>query len=199
MELEIRGKNLDLMDVVRDQISRKLSRLGRRLPEISTALVELARQNSRSQSTRVVAQVTLNIDGTVIRGEERGTNAVAAAEAVIGVMDRRVERYKGKLYRSQKVKKSGPRSQLNRASIRTEGAPSPPDEEALEDAAPEVDGRVVRTKRFPIKPMTLDEATFQMELLGHDFFLFKDGQTGEYNLLYRRRDGDYGLIQPEPL
>ena len=63
----------------------------------------------------------------------------------------------------------------------------------------EVDGRIVRMKRFPIKPMTLDEATFQMELLGHDFFMFKDGQSEEYNLLYRRRDGDYGLIQPEPL
>ena len=194
MELEIRGKNLDLTEVARDQISRKLSRLGRRLPEISTALVELARQSSRSQGDRVVAQVTLNIDGTVLRGEERGVNAVAAVDAVIGVMDRRVERYKGKAYRSQVVKKSG-----RNASIRTEGAPSPSDAEGPEDAAPEVGGRVVRTKRFAIKPMTLEEATFQMDLLGHDFFLFKDGETEEYNLLYRRRDGDYGLIQPEPL
>ena len=194
MDLEIRGKNLEVTDVTREQISRKLNRLGRRLPEVSTALVELARHNSRSQDTQVVVQVTLNIDGTVIRGEERGANAVAAADAVIGVMDRRVERYKGKAYRSQKAKESG-----RSASIRTEGAPSPSDTEDQEDDVLEVDGRIVRMKRFPIKPMTLDEATFQMELLGHDFFMFKDGQSEEYNLLYRRRDGDYGLIQPEPL
>ncbi|MCE2404080.1 MAG: ribosome-associated translation inhibitor RaiA [Dehalococcoidia bacterium] len=194
MELEIRGKNLDLTDVARDQISRKLSRLGRRLPEISTAVVELARERSRSQRAPVVAQVTLNIDGTVLRGEERGSNAVAAVDAVIDVMDRRVERYKGKAYRSQVVKKSG-----RNASIRTEGAPAPSEAEIEEDAVSEADGRVVRTKRFAIKPMTLEEAAFQMDLLGHDFFLFRDGETEEYNLLYRRRDGDYGLIQPEPL
>ena len=194
MELEIRGKNLDLTDVARDQISRKLSRLGRRLPEISTAVVELARERSRSQRAPVVAQVTLNIDGTVLRGEERGSNAVAAVDAVIDVMDRRVERYKGKAYRSQVVKKSG-----RNASIRTEGAPAPSEAEVEEDAVSEAGGRVVRTKRFAIKPMTLEEAAFQMDLLGHDFFLFRDGETEEYNLLYRRRDGDYGLIQPEPL
>ena len=194
MELEIRGKNLALTDVARDQISRKLSRLGRRLPEISTAVVELARERSRSQRAPVVAQVTLNIDGTVLRGEERGSNAVAAVDAVIDVMDRRVERYKGKAYRSQVVKKSG-----RNASIRTEGAPAPSEAEVKEDAVSEAGGRVVRTKRFAIKPMTLEEAAFQMDLLGHDFFLFRDGETEEYNLLYRRRDGDYGLIQPEPL
>ena len=195
MELEIRGRNLKLSDVTREQISRKLNRLGRRLPEVSTALVELARHNSRSQDTRVVVQVTLNIDGTILRGEEHGANAVVAADAVIGVMDRRVERYKGKEYRSQKAKKAG-----RNVSIRTEGAPEPSDMEAEEDDdVSEVGGKIVRMKRFPIKPMTLDDAAFQMELLGHDFFLFKDGQTEEYNLLYRRRDGDYGLIQPEPL
>jgi len=194
MELEIRGKNLEVTDVTREQSSRKLNRLGRRLPEVSTALVELARHNSRSQDTQVVVQVTVNIDGTVIRGEERGANAVAAADAVIGVMDRRVERYKGRAYRSQKAKKSG-----RSASIRTEGGLSPSDTEDQEDDVLEVDGRIVRMKRFPIKPMTLDEATFQMDLLGHDFLMFKDGQSEEYNLLYRRRDGDYGLIQPEPL
>ena len=194
MELEIREKNLELTHATREQISRKLNRIGRRLPETSTALVELARQSSRSQGAQVVAQVTLNIDGAILRGEERGANALAAADAVVGVMDRRVERYKGKVYRSRQARKSG-----RNASIRTEGAPPPLDGEAQEDDAPEVDGRVVRTKRFPIKPMTLDEAAFQMELLGHDFFLFRDGQTEEYNLLYRRRDGDYGLIQPEPL
>ncbi len=196
MELEIRGKNLELTDVARDQISRKLGRLGRRLPEVSTALVELARERSRSQRAPVVAQVTLNIDGTVLRGEERGSNAVAAVDAVIDVMDRRVERYKGKAYRSQVVKKSG-----RNASIRTEGAPAPSEAEVREDEAEvsEFGGRVVRTKRFAIKPMTLEEAAFQMDLLGHDFFLFRDAETEEYNLLYRRRDGDYGLIQPEPL
>ena len=109
------------------------------------------------------AQVTLNIDGTIIRGEEPGADAIVAADAVIDVMDRRVERYKGKVYRSQRAKNSG-----RNLSIRTEGAPAPSEaEEIPEEVISEVDGRVVRMKRFPIKPMALDEATFQMELLGH--------------------------------
>ena len=63
----------------------------------------------------------------------------------------------------------------------------------------ETQGVVVRVKRFPIKPMTVDDAVFQMELLGHEFFMFLDSQSDQHNLLYKRRDGDYGLIQHEPL
>lgn len=195
MELKILGRNLELNDQVRAYITRKVNRLSRHLSGITSATVELTRESTRAQDDRVVAQVTLGIDGSVLRGEERGANAIAAVDSVVAVMDRRVERYKGKFYRSKQVKKTG-----KNVSIRTLDISTAPAEEAAADAEVlEADERVVRTKRFPIKPMTVAEAAFQMELLGHDFFMFLNSETDQHNLLYKRRDGDYGLIEPEAL
>ena len=194
MDLKIQGRNLELDQAVRDHITKKMDRLGRHLPGITSAVVELAKGSNRDQTGKVVAQVTLDIDGSVLRGEEGGANAVAAVDSVIDIMDRRVERYKGKAYRSLQAKKSG-----RGGSIRTADAPPPAAEEDDEDEVVSADGRVVRVKRFAIKPMAVDEAAFQMELLGHSFFLFINGETEEHNVIYRRNDGDYGLIEPEPL
>ena len=195
MELQIYGRNLELNERTRDYITRKVNRLGRHLPSITTATVELARENARAQDHRVVAQVTLDIGGTTLRSEERGANAMAAVDSVIDVMDLRVERYKGRLYKGERAKKAG-----KNVSIRTlEVPPVSLEEGPADDDVVEADGKVVRVKRFPIKPMMVDEAAFQMELLGHDFFLFLDSETGQYSLLYKRHDGDYGLILPEPL
>ena len=187
--------NLELNDGTRDYITRKMDRLSRHLRGITEATVELSRENTRAQDARIVAQITLDIDGAVLRGEERGANAVAAMDSVINVMDRRVERYKGKVYKSRQVKKAG-----KNLSLRTLEAPpiAPEQSPAVEEIA-EAEGKVVRIKRFPMKPMTVDEAVFQMELLGHDFFLFVDSETEQHRLVYKRHDGDYGLIQPEPL
>ena len=147
------------------------------------------------QDQRVVAQITLDINGTVLRGEEQGSNAMTAVDSVIAVMARRVERYKGRVYKSEQPKKSG-----RNVSIRAaEGPATRNEDDALEEETVGATGKVVRAKRFPAKPMTLDEAAFQMELLGHDFFMFLDSETDQYSLLYKRHDGDYGLIQPEPL
>ncbi len=194
MDLQIAGRNLELDPGTRDYVTRKLNRLERHLAGITTATVELVKENTRAQGHRVVAQVTLNIDGTVLRGEERGSNAKAAVDSAIAVMDRRIARYKGKAYRSEQAKRAG-----RDASLRT--PPSPPDalEPSEDEEVLESGGKVVRVKRFPVKPMTLEDAAFQMELLGHDFFLFLNSETDEHSVLYRRHDGGYGLIQPEPL
>ena len=195
MELQILGRNLELNEGIRKHISRKIDRLSRHLPAITTVKIELTRANARAQDYRVVAQLTLNIDGTVLRGEERGANAMVAVDSAISVMDRRVARYKGKVYKSEQVKKAG-----KNASIRTVDVPTAePPEDPVGGELDEAQGRVVRVKQFPIKPMTPDDAVFQMELLGHDFFMFFNSETEQHNVLYRRRDGDYGLIQPEPL
>ena len=195
MELQIHGKNLELNEATRDYITRKVDRLSRHLPGITVATIELAKANTRAQDQRVVAQATLDIDGTVLRGEERGTDARSAVDAVIQVMDRRVERYKGKVYRSKQATKAG-----KNVSIRTlEAPPIPPEEGVADTEFVEAGDKLVRVKSFPIKPMTLDDAAFQMELLGHDFLLFLNSETDQHNLLYKRNDGDYGLIQPEPI
>ena len=195
MELKIIGRDMELDEQTREHIARKLNRLSRHLPGITTAIVELARGNTRSQSHKAVAQVTLDIKGTVLRGEERAANAIAAVDSVTSVLDRRVERYKGKAYSSKQAKRAG-----KNVSIRTLAANVPSHLEGSDDdEIEEIQGKSVRLKRFPIKPMTLSEAAFQMELLGHDFFLFLNSETDQYSVLYERHDGDYGLIQPEPL
>ena len=114
MDLQIAGRNLELDPGTRDYVTRKLNRLERHLAGITTATVELVKENTRAQGHRVVAQVTLNIDGTVLRGEERGSNAKAAVDSAIAVMDRRIARYKGKAYRSEQAKRAG-----RDASLRT--------------------------------------------------------------------------------
>ena len=195
MELHIHGKNLELDETTRDYVTRKVNRLGRHLPSITTATIELARENTRAREERFVAQATLDIDGTALRGEERGATALAAVDSVIHVVNRRIQRYKGKLYKSEQVRKAGKNVSIRDAEVSS----VPTLDGTTDDELHEALGRVVRLKRYPIKPITLDEAALQMELLGHDFFLFLESQTESYNLLYRRRDGDYGLIQPEPL
>lgn len=194
MDLRIYARNLELNDPTRDYISRKFDRLQRHLAGITTATVELSRESTRAQDQRVVAQLTLDIDGSMLRAEERGANARAAVDSAISIMDRRVERFKGRVYRSEQVKKAG-----RNASPRTLHAESSLEEASPEEEAIEAAGKVVRVKRFPIKPMTVDEAAFQMDLLGHSFFMFLNGETQQHNVLYVRRDGDYGLIEPEPL
>ena len=136
--------------------------------------------------------MTLDVDGTVLRGEEKGSNAAAAVDAALDVMDRRMERLKGRIYRSQQTK----RSSVGR--MQAEAAPDLDPETPGEEAA-DTGGVVVKTKRFPMKPMNVEDAAFQMDMLGHEFFLFLNGETGEHNVVYRRSDGDYGLIQPSPL
>ena len=192
MDLRIRGKNLELNDETRTYVERKINRLGRHLPGISTVVVELAHANARSQDSRVVAQITLDVKGDVLRAEERGANAMAAVDSVIDVMDRRVERYKSKVYRSKQARRAARRDATKAGDLDLS------DEEPSGDVAIEEE-KVVRVKRFPIKPMAVDEAVFQMELLGHDFFLFLDSDSNGPQLLYRRKDGQYGLIQPEPM
>ena len=195
MELHIHGRNMELNEETRDYITRKVNRLSRHLTGITSATVELVRENTKAQNTRIAAQITLDIRGTVLRGEERGANAKVAIDSVVHVMDRRVERYKGKAYRTNQVKKTGRNLSLRNAGASTESAEvTETDEETLQ-----AEGKVVRVKRYPIKPMTVDEAAFQMQLVGHDFFLFLNSETDQHNLLYKRHDGDFGLIQPEPL
>ena len=195
MELRVHGRNIQITEQMNDHISKKASRLVRHLPGIALITVELAIGNSRVQDHRAVAQVTLDISGAVLRGEERGANAMAALDAAMDVMDRRVGRYKGKAYKSEQAKKTG-----KNVSIRTlQAPPAPVETELTQEDVLEAEGKVVRVKRFPVKPVTVQEAAFQMELLGHNFFLFLDAETEQHNLLYRRNDGDYGLIKPEPL
>ena len=119
MDVEVQGKTVELDDRVRDQITKKLDRLGRHVPGVAAATVELSMENTKGKDQRVVVQVTLDINGTDLRSEEKGANTMAAVNAVTDVLDRRVERYKSRSYRSAQAKKPG-----KNVSIRTIDAPN---------------------------------------------------------------------------
>jgi len=182
MELKVTGKNIELTPQLREYIEKKLGKLSRHLPDILEAKVEVSEEKTRSPQTRYVIQVTINSNGTILRGEERGDDFFVAIDKVADVMDRQIERFKG------------------RRSIRKGVMPTVRNPDTLVQPAPEAEedvGRIVKIKKFVVKPMTIDEAIEQMELLGHDFFLFLNSDGGRLNLLYRRKDKNYGLIEPE--
>jgi len=180
MELQITGKNMELSPAVRQHIERKVGKLNRHLPKIIEFKVEVAEEKTKSPQQHFVVQATIDSNGTLLRSQERGENLFTAIDKVAEVMSRQIERRKGKLY------EKGRGSSLARGEF---------SEEAVEEEP--VSKKVVKVKQFAVKPMSVAEAIDQMELLGHDFFLFFNADDEGLNLLYRRKDGNYGLIKPE--
>ncbi len=185
--MQITGKNLNLSTASRSYIERKLDKVNRHLKKIEAFEVVASEEQTRSPDQRFIVQVTIQNNGTILRGEERGVDLQTAIDKVAEVMNRQVEHYKGKLPTSRR---------RGTPSIRTSAAEvNAPimDEEPAEEGP-----RIVKTKRFDVKPMAIDEAVDQMILLGHDFFLFSNTDNNKINLLYKRKDCDLGLIEPTP-
>jgi putative sigma-54 modulation protein len=125
--------------------------------------------------------VTVRSNGTILRAEERSDDIFTSIDAVLNKMYRQIARYKGKR-----------KNRWRGAGVTVEPLPSQFEEEEFEEAA-----SITRTKRFSMTPMHPEEAVEQMELLGHDFYVFYNADEGQVNVLYRRKHGDYGLLQPE--
>lgn len=190
MDLELQARHFELTDTVRDYVDRKVGRLDRFLPDLRATRVELARGVRRSQGEVYTAQMTSWVDNAILRAEEMNVDLFAAIDLASEKLHRQVERYKGK--------RIGRRYDQRRTGADAVGAGVPLSAELAEEAEHEADGpAIARRKRFPIVPMSEREAIDQLELLGHDFFLFQNAETGAVNVLYRRRDGALGLIEPE--
>lgn len=181
MELHISSHGIQVTDYLREYVDKKIGKLDRYLPEISEARVDLSTENTRSAGEVQVAQVTLRANGKYIRAEERSQDIFACIDAVLAKLYRQIARYKGKRADRWKGRKT------------TQPEPLP-----IELEMEEATGTIVRRKRFETFPMDEQEAIEQMELLGHTFFVFQNADTGEVNVVYRRKDGDYGLIVPVP-
>ena len=180
MKLQIIAKNnMEVSEAIRAYIEKKVGKLGRYLPTLDESKVEISREGTKLPEQRFTVQVTLDSRGVLIRAQEKSKDMHTAIDKVVDVLSKRIERYKGKLYDKNRG-----------VSFARQGA-------AIEEEEIEAPKRVVKTKHFLVKPMPIDEAISQMELLGHDFFLFLDADTERLNLLYRRDDGNYGLIEPE--
>lgn len=182
-EVEIYGRSMDVNDRIQDYVTKKVSKLDRYLPGIEEARVDLAYvKSARSAADRQVAQITVRGKGFILRSEERADDIFAALDTALDKMQRQIERYKGKRNRGRGDGKSA--AEVAEVVV----------EEEQEEKLPVI----VRRKQFRLSPMNEYEAIEQMQLLGHEnFFIFYNADTNAVNVLYRRRDGDYGLIEPE--
>jgi len=187
MNLIIQTHNVKLTDWLRQYVEKKIGRLEKYMPDIDEVRVELREESTRSASDRAVAQVTVRSRRTILRAEERSGDMFASIDAVSDKLERRIRRYKGKRARNHKRAIAAAN---NLAGTMVPVADMLQAEEEIPEAG------IVRTKRFEVYPMDPLEAVEQMELLGHDFFVFLNADEGQINVLYRRRTGDYGLLQP---
>ena len=188
LQVEIYSRNMEVTDRMQDYVTKKVSRLDRYLPGIEEARVDLAYvKSARSLSDRQVAQLTVRGKGFILRSEERADDIYAALDTALEKMQRRIERYKGKHYRGRGDGKTAAEAA---GVVESEAVP--------EEESGELPPAIVRRKRFIVTPMDELEAIEQMSLLGHEsFFVFFNANTNAINVLYRRRDGMYGLIEPE--
>ena len=180
MRTIVKGKNLDVPDAVRQYAERKMRRLERFLDDRTEAILEISVEHHRSSDDSRIAEVTLVIDGQVLRGRAVAVTYEAAIDEVVDKVERRAVDYREK-----------PR---NRARAPEEKGILSRIADGTADGARE--RRVVKTKRFAIEPMFEEDAIAEMESLGHAFFVFVNAENERVNVLYRRGDGDFGLIEP---
>ncbi len=179
-KVDIFVKNMDLTEDLKEYIDKKIPRLDRYLDQIDETRIDLSYvKTMREADCRFVAQITLRGRGFILRAEERAVEIKPAIDMVMDKIERQIERYKGKKYRSRTTTPAM-------------------EEEILEEEVDETQPLIARRKTFTLAPMDEMEAIEQMNLLGHeDFFIFYNAQTSSINVLYKRRDGTYGIIQPE--
>ncbi len=182
-KVEISAKNMEVTERISDYINKKVAKFERLLPVIDDVRIDLSHfKNARSSIDRNVAQITIRGKGYILRAEERSDDIFTALDATLDKMQRQIERYKGKRERG-------------RGDGTPASAVAPVDLPFEEKMAEPV---VVRRKEFTLVPMDESEAIEQMALLGHEnFFIFYNANTSQINVLYRRRDGSFGLIEPK--
>lgn len=185
-DIHVRTQRINVPDEMKAYAKKKVAALERFLPRLREVTVEFGYEDTRSADQRIVVQITANNNGTLLRAEERGPDLRSTIDLASDVIRRQARRHKERRFRSRTA-----------ARPVAEAPTEPAEEEDLPDDEDTALGKIVRVKRFAVKPMTEEEAVEQMELLGHNFFLFLDADVNSFALLYRRRDGQYGLIIPE--
>jgi putative sigma-54 modulation protein len=191
MNLTIRSHHTTLDEGLRAHAEKKLSRIQRLLPRVDEVIVEVEHEETRAAAHRYAVQVTVHSGGSILRGEERAADPKLALDRAADVISRQARRHGKRLHARHR---SGQNKEWVAANANAPDAPEErePDEPIAEYLA----GKIVRVKEFEAKPMSEEEALAQMDLLGHDFFLFLDERTRDFAVLYKRNDGDYGLLTP---
>jgi putative sigma-54 modulation protein len=180
MNLQVKGRNLEVSDQIRQYAEDKLAKLDRLVKDPTRIELELAVEKNPSISANQVAEATVWTKGPVLRARETSEDMKASIDQLVDKLERQVKRYRDKRRPRKHDRHDGP----------------PPEPAPLEDSDEGEGPTIVKTKQFAVKPMAPDEAVLQLELVGHDFFVFRNAESDEINVVYRRRDGDYGLIEP---
>lgn len=179
MDITIGGRNVEVSESLRRAAEEKLARVQRFLDGMERAEVRFVEERNPRISEREVCEITLHGHGHVVRARAAAADVLVSLDRAVEKLEHRLARLKGKL--------------LGRSHPRRSVVADVPTQLAGEEE--EHEPRIVRTKQFAIKPMTPEEATLQMELLGHSFFLFTDAETSTASVVYRRHDGQIGLIE----
>jgi putative sigma-54 modulation protein len=180
VRLQVKGKNVEVTDSLKSYAQEKLGKLDKHLHDAARLELELAVERNPSISDNQIAEGTIWTKGPVLRARESSADMRASIDLLVEKLERQARRYRDK-------RKRGP-SRPNAAAPELEARPVVPDEDSP---------LIVKTKQFAVKPMSPEEAVLQLELIGHDFFVFQNAESDDVNVLYRRRDGNYGLIEPQ--
>jgi putative sigma-54 modulation protein len=180
MRLHVKGKNVEVSDAIHDYAERKLGKLAPQLADPTHVELELAVEKNPSIADNHIAEATIWTKGPVLRAREASSDMKASIDLLVDKLERQVKRYR------QKRRHEHERHH-ERANGNLPVAVSTPSQEGT---------MIVKTKQFVLNGMSPEEAVEQLELIGHDFFVFRNDETGEINVVYRRRDGDYGVIEP---
>jgi putative sigma-54 modulation protein len=180
VRLQDKGKNVEVSDSLRTYAQEKLGKLDKHLNDAARLELELAVEKNPSIAENQIAEGTIWTKGPVLRARESSPDMRASIDMLVEKLERQARRYRDK----RRARPGG----RHAADASLEAAPVDVEEESPV---------IVKTKQFAVKPMTPEEAVLQLELIGHDFFVFQNADTTDVNVLYRRRDGDYGLIEPQ--
>ena len=179
MRLEVKGRNVEINDSIRRYAEEKLDRIEKQLPETTQIEVELTLETNPSIADDHIAEATVWTKGSTLRVRESSSAFETSIDLLSDKLERQVKRYREKRSRRE-------------TGRRANGHPS--DEPTF--SGEQLDRMIVKSKQFELQPLTPDEAAVELELIGHDFFVFTNTETGKTNVVYRRRAGAYGLIEP---
>ncbi|MDD3024718.1 MAG: ribosome-associated translation inhibitor RaiA [Syntrophomonadaceae bacterium] len=178
MRFEIRGKNIELTEALKEYTTKRLSKLEKYIDDVKEAQVALS---IGAEGHKV--EVTIPLNGVILRGEEATNDMYTSIDLVEEKLEKQIEKHKTRLYRSNRG--AGLKKAFN-DEVKKE----------IDQKGPADKFKILRSKRFALKPMDEEEAIMQMNLLGHTFFVFHNARTEEVNVVYKRKDGNYGLIEP---
>jgi putative sigma-54 modulation protein len=175
MKVTVIAKNMDLTDALKEIVQKKISKL----EKYFEANIE-ARATLSVQKNRHIIEVTIPFNGVILRGEEATSDMYKSLDLVEDKLERQIRKQKTRL--SRKHSESLRFGEISNIDVK---------------ASEEDEGKLVRVKKFGVKPMNSEEAILQMDLLGHNFFVYQDADSSKVNVIYKRKDGDYGLLEPE--